>query len=673
MYFKKNLIVVISMLLLMFCANASENMIRDGGFELEYNNIKDINNSWTIWGPQEGKIWGNFTRDTTNPHSGNACMKVFGKGDRPSIWHGVLASNPQENILTPKKGKKYTLTFWARTDTPGSFVLHVGAYKDIKPMVQGSSILKTSFAPDENWKKFSYSFNEGKDMFAENARYMYVGFFIKPRNDNNISTDKTLWVDDVSLVEEDSTPGTTSLINPATADVPPLPLCLKKGDNVNINIDASKITGDTCQKAGGISVSNLGRWAGTPYSKTGEYNFNPVLEKGVRELKLPFTRYYAMIEKEVFSTIENSIDAAASFQDKTGIPKETTIICLEPWHARTDFSPETWAKAVRHSLKKGYRFRYWEVGNEVYFPETMYKNPQQYIKHVKEVSKAIREVQPDAQIGMSINSSDIQWANLVMKEAAGYYDFVCPHLYGGFGKNDPSKFEQTVIENNHRKLDEAREINYLLKAYNPDRKTYIYDTEWGMHSSADDGGRADCQPRNGNIFGTIYRAIRLLYYARENLVYGASAWNLHGKEPGFSMLNVAKPNSTTMLYWLYYYFNRNVGEKAIGMTGTTPYYENKDTSLPLVPAMATISKDGNTLYLMLVNGSWKNSYPASINIKGFASQKHNAVLLTHDDINADPEIKEKSEFVKDLAISRDGDKLAFEIPAHSIAFITLNK
>ncbi|MDZ4199828.1 MAG: hypothetical protein U1E27_11165, partial [Kiritimatiellia bacterium] len=330
-----------------------------------------------------------------------------------------------------------------------------------------------------------------------------------------------------------------------------------------------------------------------------------------------------------------------------------------------------------HSMRKGYGLRYWEIGNEVYLPGTLYKKPGDYVRHFVDVSQALKKAQPEAKIGLSMEARDTKWGNYLLKAAAGHYDFVCPHLYGGFGNQRSARFEDLVLVDNHEKLDLALEVNALLKAYNPDRDVFIYDSEWGLHSRADDGGHADRQPRNGNIIGMVYRAVRLLYYARENVVQGASGWKslTNRDHPGFAILYHDAPEARPMLYWLHYYFNRGLEANAVSIRGSVPYYEigEKGVSLPMTPVMATASEDGSRVRLMLVNASWDKSFPARILVPGFQAARRETVWLTHDDPEADPFRIARDEVVRDLKTEMDGDTLVFTLPGRSVVFILLER
>jgi len=38
------------------------------------------------------------------------------------------------------------------------------------------------------------------------------------------------------------------------------------------------------------------------------------------------------------------------------------------------------------------------------------------------------------------------------------------------------------------------------------------------------------------------------------------------------------PDKWFMIYWLYYYFNRHLGEQVVAIDGTAPYYKAKKKS-----------------------------------------------------------------------------------------------
>ena len=160
-----------------------------------------------------------------------------------------------------------------------------------------------------------------------------------------------------------------------------------------------------------------------------------------------------------------------------------------------------------------------------------------------------------------------------------------------------------------------------------------------------------------------------------NILRGASSWEMFSrtKSPGFGILTPDEPKKAFLIYWLYYYFNRHVGESVVEIDGTAPYYspEGKPSG-PLTPILATLSKDGRTLYLVAVNASWDRKIPASVELRGFTPVRIQAVTLSQDNKDANPLVDRREDAVSKLPVTVTGSRLTFELPPHCAAFIEVS-
>ncbi|MCG6534989.1 MAG: hypothetical protein L7F78_09910 [Syntrophales bacterium LBB04] len=270
----------------------------------------------------------------------------------------------------------------------------------------------------------------------------------------------------------------------------------------------------------------------------------------------------------------------------------------------------------------------------------------------------------------------------MLSKGAGSYDFVTGHFYA-VSQAHRRKFEVVALTENFKVLDKMIRINELLRAYNPGKDVYQLDTEWGMHSGGPNNEAADFVVRNSNIYGLLHRAVRLIYYAREGVLRGASSWNLfcNQEAPGFAIFSPQTPEKRTLLYWLYYYFNRHLGETVLDLQGTAPYYipvsgEDPLTKTgefpgPLTPVLTTLSKDGKNLYLVIANGSWGKEVPCVINIQNHSPKQAEATVLTHPDPNGKPFLDRGEDAVSKLPISLTKQEVRCTLPPHSVVFITL--
>jgi hypothetical protein len=647
-------------------AQPAANLVTNGDFETAAPTNPPT--GWAMWGGDKGRDPANYTRDETVAHSGKASLRIA----HPSNTDSFIVTDPKHAIPT-QANQRYTVSFWARADKAGTAKFVFDAYESMTPLKSAPTPGNWNISVTPEWKRYEYSIDEGWELFADRTKYLMLAF----RAANRDADEQTLWLDDVVVTAQPS-PLKGRLIDERTLAIPPLPHRLQPGDKLDVTIDTKNVVRPATRMAGGISWHRLsGFTAGQPFNAKGEYTLNPKLEEAIRELRLPMTRIYALATEEY--GVEGAIDRAHELVRRIGVAETDTVLELEPIGARTKIDPEVWVRAVRYSKSKGYKFRYWEIGNEVYtalhHKDVAFPTPQDYVAHIKAVSAAIRAVDPQAKIGLSMASFDQKWGSGLMMQAAGAYDFVCPHYYAG-GDVTFRPFEEIVLAENYRSLNRIQTIGALLQAYNPGREVYQLDTEWGLHGYRPGGGVADDVLRNANIHGVLHRAVRLIYYGREGMLRGASSWQMLSStaSPGFGILSPDVPEKRFMHYWLYYYWNRHLGSDVLSMNGTTPFYISKDTQGrgPSAPMLATRSADGKQIFIVMANGSWQNATPSRIRLQNTRVNGVMGTILSSPDPNASPLVNKTEDFVQPFTAQHTNNELNFTLPPHSVVFLTLN-
>lgn len=625
--------------------------------------------NWVMWGAQQYKIPAHFTRDTTQAHGGQACFRIH----HPAKTQGYVVSAPGRAIQ-PQRGMIYTVSFWARADKSGKALFQWLAYRSVAPFVDAPSPGSLPCSVDREWRSYTCSLREGLDFFAEESRFLLLAFHAT----SAAAEEQTLWIDDVRVTEE-ADPHPVTLVNPATLSHAALEHRLRPGDRLEFTLAPTDRSRPAARDVGGVSFHRLCGWTGQPYDRKGAYTLHPEVQEAIREMRLPMTRFYG-VGDEPFG-VEAAIDKAAEMCRRVGVDQAHCVLEFEEQGASRKLPPETWARGVSYSLRQGYRFHDWEIANEPYsalwghggaFPTV-----EDFISHFKAVSVAIRQADPQAQIGLDIYAQHVRWGNYVLQQLAGCYDFVAPHHYCGADVRKLS-FEDITLSENYRMLDQALQVNALVHAYNSARPVYQYDTEWGMICGTADGKDADYEDRNANILGTVHRAVRLIYYAREAIVRGASGWQMLSRrgQQGFGILSQDAPDQRFLLYWLYYYFNRHVGPWVVPMDGTAPYYQpgkgSKELAGPLTPVLATVSEDGKEIYLVMANGSWTKAVPCRIKLRDFRVAQAKAVALSSDKLDGKPLLEKKEEAVSDFPVEAMPEEVTCTLGPHSVVFVTLS-
>ena len=627
---------------------------------------------WVRWGDSSGQSSADYTRDTTNPHAGLGCYRIH----HPAGTKGYTVSDYHVGYrIVTQVGKAYTITFWARSDVPMTSMFYWDCYYNIQPFVDATSAGRFPYEVTTEWQEYTFTVDEGRDFYQDEVRYMLASF--KPVG-NEYALQRTLWIDDVVVTERDSTE--EPLIDDRTLVFDPLPHRLDPGGELVINVDADVQLGPATQEASGVSFHRITGYGRHPYDRTTQsYNLPAEIDEALRQMRLTMTRFYGVGVETIDTpwTLELTLDKLADLMNTYQIPKDWTVIELEPVSADFTFDASFWAQAAAYSVAQGYGFRYWEVANEPYTRKaTAFPDEDVYINHLKDVSDAVKAVQPGAQIGIGIWPGQPNWGNYTLKAAQGYYDFVVGHFYSSSNPFSNS-FETVTLSANYMRLDDILRLNALIEAYNPGDNIYQLDTEWGLYGTSSSMPEPQTYWRSSNIVGTMHRAVRMIYYAREGMVRGASGWEMFCRlhYPTFGFLNfMDAPDKRMMLYYLTYYFNRHCGQYALDISGTAPWYTPPGSSGPVdsgpvTPVLATLSADGSEMYFVIANGSWITSHPCTISVSNFAITSAEGTGLSQSSMDADPLVQNETDAVNPLPLSTTTDQITFSLPAHTIAFI----
>jgi hypothetical protein len=225
------------------------------------------------------------------------------------------------------------------------------AYRQVQPFVDAPSPGSFPLVVDRQWKQFRFVLREGWDFFAEDCRHLLLTFRATGKSEEA----RTLWIDDVVVTEQPSQRD-GRLVNPATLKYQPLEHRLQPGELLSVTIDAGQRLREARREVGGVSFHRVAGWASLPFDKQGRYVLPAELEDAIRQLRLPMTRFYALGD-EPFG-LETALDKAAEFLDRIGVNQAATPLEFEIQGATSKLPPETWARGVRHSLDRGYRFRH---------------------------------------------------------------------------------------------------------------------------------------------------------------------------------------------------------------------------------------------------------------------------------------------------------------------------
>lgn len=646
--------------------------LKNGGFE--EGAVGEVPPGWQLWGHDERRDRRDFAVDEAVAHSGKRSLRIL----HPEGAHGYIVTAVRDNLIPVQSNSVYTLSFFVRTDRPGEAEVHIEGHAQGNPQA-ARTVFEKRFSVSHGWQRMAFTLTEGATFFRDDFGYLMVAIHAVPSGPPQPT--RTLWVDDVTVEENPAPPGAVRLQDPMRLPYEPLRHRLVPGEALEVTLHADRTLRPATRLACGVSFHRASGYMGLPYDRAGEYRMSASQEDSIRALHLPFTRFYA-VGDETYS-LEQGIDKIADVLARCGIPQRGTVLEFETQGAATKLPPETWARGVRYARDKGYAFRHWEVSNEPW-GKPAFASPDDYVEHLKKVEGAIHAAQPDGLVGIGIHYADLNWGNYILAAAAGHYDFVCGHWYS-FVNVKKNSLETVAAGENYRLLDEMLRMNALLRHYNPGRAVFQYDTEWSLHSNA--GGAVAETPQNGNIVGALHRAVRLIYYVREDIVQGASAWEMFSSpaKSRWNALGLLSPDEERQaaIYWVHRCFNDYVGDRVIAIEGTTPYYEQTGEAVdarlrplagPLVPLVAMGDSGGQALTVIAANVSADRTVPCLLRLGAFTARSVTGVRLCQDDVNAHPLLAKKEDLVTPFeARVEQGDRVRCAIPPKSVVFLRLTK
>ena len=459
----------------------------------------------------------------------------------------------------------------------------------------------------------------------------------------------------------------------------------------DVNVDASAVRSSCNKMISGMSFVYL-TWGLSgnfvPFDHDGIFTLPNSARLAIKSLHLPLTRVYGMGRTSYFSmpinySLNTAISKFKALNDQIGVPEENSIMEFEgpdPTSAEK-ISEVQWVFGAEYALTNTPLHRL-EIGNE---PYTGSYSTNEYRDKFNAVSVAIHakasSLGKTIEIGLPISRIDWNkaWREDLMSVTAGNFDYVVPHHYCHLYETDGSSIEDNILGKNYWALDRALDINQILNDVPANQNAYQYDSEWAPIYHDSSGNVGDFAVRTGNIYGTLHSAVRLIYYAKGEFVEAASAWTSIGKTPtsmGYGLLPLYdfESDKRTYKFWLYYYFNRHLGDDILELTGTVPYYTPQLGSLsefsgPEVPML--ITKTSTNIYIVAVNGSWANDHTATLNLSDFVVGNTAGVRMTNDDIDAHPLIDAKGDVVEYFSVSVSNNVITFPVEKHSVAFVTL--
>jgi alpha-N-arabinofuranosidase len=336
----------------------------------------------------------------------------------------------------------------------------------------------------------------------------------------------------------------------------------------------------------------------------------------------------------------------------------------------------------QNGREKPWKLPYFGVGNETWgcggnmrpeFFADLYKQFQTFIRPPRD-NKAVR-------IASGANVDDYRWTEVLLSQAAEHMDAYSLHYYtfpGRWEDKGPStgfpedKWASTL--KNAMRMDELiRNHAAIMDKYDPKKRIGLYVDEWGTWYDPEPGHNPGFLYQQNTMRDALVAAVTLNIFHRHTervrmaniaqMVNVLQAMILTDKEK-----MVVTP--TYHVFEMYIPFQDATPFKA---EVNTPDYKIGEWTLPAVDVSAARGTDGK-IYIALANLDPNKAATVTANLAGTKAREVAGRVLTGPTMDARNTFDNPNAVQpKSFKGSRKGDSLVWQLPAKSVAVMTLQE
>jgi alpha-N-arabinofuranosidase len=296
-----------------------------------------------------------------------------------------------------------------------------------------------------------------------------------------------------------------------------------------------------------------------------------------------------------------------------------------------------------------YGVKYWEVGNEMYD----INNPggcasvQDYARDFVSFARAMKTVDPRIKLGAvgltqprGRGDADFKdaWNPTLLRLAAGEMDYLILHPYYPAAGEKPAPYQsqawyKAVMAGASQVMADLKEIRKVIRENSPPgKKIEMAVTEYGIWPAAAK------DPRDwSNLARALFDADLLMGLLRDGPDLGvnlATNWILHGAMPSAAIhYNWSSGTRTVRPHYYAMQLLRNLAPELVATQVASPTFAvtrvgnvMDAAAIPLLGALAGISKDGRYLTLLVISRALGASLTATIRLVDYTPETATQVL-----------------------------------------------
>jgi alpha-N-arabinofuranosidase len=348
--------------------------------------------------------------------------------------------------------------------------------------------------------------------------------------------------------------------------------------------------------------------------------------------------------------------------------------------------------------REPYHVKLWGIGNELFGDwQGGHVDEETHARRVVAFAKAMRAVDPELELVASGGRSWFypRWNQALLEQARGYFDYLSLHSYA-------KKYRSKMKKEDLNDPAFAREFYYYIVSAPYGIEEQIKLTADEIRSALPNGPQIGIAFDEWNCWA--YRAPNRGYgdhevdFAQRDGLYTAGVLHAFRRQnrvlklASFSMtvnaLGLIRVNRFGLFfnpqYLVFKMYTEHQGPVLVGSqvqaeTYPAPEYEEGRPQaigrIPHLDASATLSEDGRTLYLAVINLHDSEAIPAKIAIQDWAPQSTGRLIwldaehyMTENTFEHPERIR-----IREKALEEAGRSFVYRFPAHSVTILELYK
>jgi len=344
------------------------------------------------------------------------------------------------------------------------------------------------------------------------------------------------------------------------------------------------------------------------------------------------------------------------------------------WVEYCNSKADTYYASLRHRYGRQdpYEVKIWGIGNELYgkWQIGFCLDGAECARRTIEFANEMKKVDPNIKL-VAVGCEDPEWNLEMIKNAGEYFDYLSVHIY--IKGDRPYRELAAVSQDIERRL---RNVYGLIQSarrrYGIEKEIKIAFDEWNvwhpeakapLHEQVTTVGDAVL---TGAILNTLHRlcmAVPIGGFAQTINVLPL----IIALEDGGIVY--------TPQYLVFKLYSTNTGDIVLKTATDTDHYMSSELKepVPFIDLSATLTEDGKTVYLHIVNRHEKEDSEMEISFRGFKPKKGSQLYVAGENIQDRNTPEDPGKVgIEEAQIEATEESILLDLPAHSVNIIRVS-